>query len=73
MVDVVVSVGDGVVGFDAGLVDSVAVGGIPVGRGNLEGGATREVEHGLDDAFAVGGFADDGGFVVIFEGAGDDF
>ena len=73
MVDVVVCVDDFVVGFDAGKVDGVAVRSIPVSRSDFESGSGREVKHGLDNAFAKSGFADNSGFVVVFESASDNF
>jgi len=41
--------------------------------GEGEASVLRDLEDGLNEALAKGGFADDQGAVVILEGAGDDF
>ena len=73
MVSVVVSVDDFDVRLDAVAVDGVFERSVPVGGSDFKRSTAGKVEQGLDDAFAEGGFADDGGFLVIFERASDDF
>ena len=61
------------VGLDALLAVGTVAGRIELGRGQLEAGRGRpEREDALDRALAVGARAEDGGTLVILEGAGQD-
>lgn len=73
MVGVVVGKFNLDVGRDASVADTCPLRGVPVCGGDFEQRAVRQVKESLDDAFAESGFAKNGGFVIIFERASDDF
>ena len=53
-------------------LDEAAGRRVVVVGGEGEAGVFGDLEDGLDEALAEGGFADDEGAVVILQGAGDD-
>ncbi len=53
-------------------LDEAAGRGVVVIGGEGEAGVLGDLEDGLDEAFAEGGFADDESAVVILQGSGDD-